>query len=747
MKFEEKVDMQELIYAKSSPPESLAEHTERCLAMLEQLKQHYESLLTPREWEVLLYAVKAHDLGKIDVHFQNKIRSELKLSLLHEVGQRFEHGYLSAAYLSKKFFLDLWDGENEWYRMLVLCIYYHHARKEADLAAMQAYIKDELSANSLLYPFEEPFLLQKPDFGYLKYIDITKLENEDLKLRYILIKGMLNRIDYTASAHLNAVENAWTQAIGPATEAFLQEKNYPLYPVQRFLFENRDQNVIVCASTGCGKTEGALLWCWDTKAFYTLPVKVSIKAIFGRIRHKIKYTAAAILHSGAKMFYLLEEDDLNKYEQARLFTWPLTICTIDQILRFIFKGNGTEIYASVLAGAKLVIDEIQAYSPDLIGNILYALSVITKLGGKFAIITATFPNCLYGLMKECGINAVRPDRIFHSPISRRHRIKLLTAFPFDQIIEQGAVRKVLVICNTIQSAQRIYEKLAERGAAVQLLHSMYLRRDRALLEEKILSFAPNNQNRTSEPGIWVSTQIVEASLDLDFDILYTEANTIDSLLQRMGRVYRNRSYDLGQEPNIYIIDCYHPIIDGEIYDYTIEALRAYDGALLEESDEEDTKTKLINLVYDETWNDRILQSQYYGKIKERIKFLQDLEMYTLDKDKISKKFRDIDSITVMPKSIYQILCENGKMSEWKRILSDSDKPYTERLQAKELLLNHTISITYYQGLPYEANTDRFLFEKCGVYLIDCPYDFNEDRCIGLGLLRPKKQTKEVDLFW
>ena len=78
--------MQELIYAKSSPPESLAEHTERCLAMLEQLKQHYESLLTPREWEVLLYAVKAHDLGKIDVHFQNKIRSELKLSLLHEVG-------------------------------------------------------------------------------------------------------------------------------------------------------------------------------------------------------------------------------------------------------------------------------------------------------------------------------------------------------------------------------------------------------------------------------------------------------------------------------------------------------------------------------------------------------------------------------------------------------------------------------------------------------------------------------------
>ena len=41
LKFEEKVDMQELIYAKSSPPESLAEHTERCLAMLEQLKQHY----------------------------------------------------------------------------------------------------------------------------------------------------------------------------------------------------------------------------------------------------------------------------------------------------------------------------------------------------------------------------------------------------------------------------------------------------------------------------------------------------------------------------------------------------------------------------------------------------------------------------------------------------------------------------------------------------------------------------------
>ena len=51
-----------------------------------------------------------------------------------------------------------------------------------------------------------------------------------------------------------------------------------------------------------------------------------------------------------------------------------------------------------------------------------------------------------------------------------------------------------------------------------------------MLENEIIKFSDSE----NETGIWVTTQLVEASLDIDFDVLYTEMSTADSLLQRMG---------------------------------------------------------------------------------------------------------------------------------------------------------------------------------------------------------------------
>lgn len=60
---------------------------------------------------------------------------------------------------------------------------------------------------------------------------------------------------------------------------------------------------------------------------------------------------------------------------------------------------------------------------------------------------------------------------------------------------------------------------------------------------------------SNDSGIWVTTQIVEASLDIDFDVLFTDMCTADSLLQRMGRCYRNRQQDYcDNEPNVYVYE-------------------------------------------------------------------------------------------------------------------------------------------------------------------------------------------------
>ena len=93
--------------------------------------------------------------------------------------------------------------------------------------------------------------------------------------------------------------------------------------------------------------------------------------------------------------------------------------------------------------------------------------------------------------------------------------------------------------------------IGESFAPVSYTHlDVYKRQeDRSFLEKQIMDFSGDEQAK----GIWITTQIVEASLDIDFDVLHTEMCTCDSLLQRMGRCNRKGRY-VPQEPNIIIYD-------------------------------------------------------------------------------------------------------------------------------------------------------------------------------------------------
>ena len=138
----------------------------------------------------------------------------------------------------------------------------------------------------------------------------------------------------------------------------------------------------------------------------------------------------------------------------------------------------------------------------------------------------------------------------------------------------------------------MYQEL--QGENVWLLHSKYIRRDRAFLEKKIMEFYESD-----EPGIWFTTQIVEASLDIVIDILYTEMCTADSLLQRMGRCNRKGRY-CPDEPNIIIFDNRNgvsigkkkSVFEDKLYDRSLKSLEKYEHALFSEVD----KTAYMNEV-------------------------------------------------------------------------------------------------------------------------------------------------------
>ena len=168
---------------------------------------------------------------------------------------------------------------------------------------------------------------------------------------------------------------------------------------------------------------------------------------------------------------------------------PLTICTLDQIFRFVFLYRGFEERLATLSYSKVIIDEVQMYSPSLIAYLVVGLSYITKLGGHFAILTATLPSFVPDLLREQGIS-FEPQRVFVDD-TIRHSIKVLekpiNAQDIFSITEQYGATKILVICNTIKAATAVFKQLQDlfKGRDVHLLHSGFIRQDREAKETEI----------------------------------------------------------------------------------------------------------------------------------------------------------------------------------------------------------------------------------------------------------------------
>lgn len=112
----------------------------------------------------------------------------------------------------------------------------------------------------------------------------------------------------------------------------------------------------------------------------------------------------------------------------------------------------------------------------------------------------------------------------------------------------------LVVCNHVPTAQEVYRALRDKMKGIVLLHSQFARRDRNNIEYELLrsKLSKDDGRYKPLPRILVATQVVEVSLDLDFQQGFTEPAAIDALVQRMGRINR---YAAQQQPaKVYIFE-------------------------------------------------------------------------------------------------------------------------------------------------------------------------------------------------
>jgi CRISPR-associated endonuclease/helicase Cas3 len=726
-----------MVYAKSNPIETLKEHTDNLLNQYECLRVAYgNTIQNERVWELLKLAILYHDVGKVYGPFQQRICEAAGTTRIETSNAKkyLPHNYLSPVFVPlEELSLNRFER-----KVLLQSITYHHERNhplnydeiqeaiELDLAS-----KRDLVRNHMGIPIPDEITLPNRVFRAMEkriFQDDDKIEDY---LFYVLVKGLLHRIDHAASGHIT-IEEGIQDNVGEYTDQFMVSNNFSLRDVQLFAKEHQGENAIIIAQTGMGKTEAALFWIGNRKAFFTLPLRVSINALFDRVYEKIGFKYAGLLHSTSSS-YLDESGRENWeviYDQSKNLSSKLLFTTIDQILKFPFKYRGYEKLYATMAYSSVVIDEIQAYEPKIAAVIIKALEMIKQIGGKFLIMTATLPSLYLEEIQNRGV-IKKEDYVFQTFVNDdiRHRLSIeeqpMSEY-YDEIVKQGMSKKVLVIVNTVKQAVEVFNQLKERTDQVFLLHSMFIQEDRSLLESAIKRF----DLKRDQPGIWVTTQLVEASIDIDFDMLYTEASTLDSLFQRFGRCYRRRLLD-HEQPNIKIftkdVSGIGYIYDEEIVNKSIEALGPFHQSVIKEKE----KVELVANLYK---RETLKKTKFLKEFENALRTLDSIIDHELTSNEAQDMLRDIQAVQCIPRKIYD---ECEFLLDQLAVCDDPRK----RMELRRKIERKTVSISKSRAKGNTSPIDKVYRVKNGkgypllpyIEILDLEYDFNKETLKGTGV--------------
>jgi len=633
----------------------------------------------------------------------------------------------------------------------------------------------------------------------IEFSEFYEIDNENPDYDFLFFIGCLRRCDYSASGDISIEKDVKLKELYQTIESNIKEKiNSPLWQ-ENLLEKANGESIVLVAPTGAGKTEFAILWAKNTgkKLIYTLPLRVALNDLFKRFNDYVpnKDEIIGLLHSTAFMEYVTEErnsleiDVEKKVLSANLLSYPLMLSTPDQVFLTSLNYYGSDKIISVYPLSAFVIDEIQTYNPEMASIIIKTLKIIEKLGGKILVMTATLPPYFEPFFSENSsfINKIdeKYKKIYYNYrlnlkkldtaqirddvknyILKRHKIEVIEN---ESLVDDDLnVKEVLIDClsnlknsgkknnfivvNTVSKAIKIYEYLKDKVKKGELKDEVFLLHSRLI--EKVKNEIINKikerlkENNQENGIIVVATQIIEASVDLDFDGMITEISPIDSQIQRWGRVYRKRSEDYKGEPNIYIFG----IIDKR-------TKNIYSGELMEEVLEK-TKNILIKfrskcLNYEneremvkEVFNNKIIANF----IEEICKNLEFLKYFSVEKrSEAQRLFRNIAGFQVVIPSImkldnseqYQRLAEILSSVEqniaWNDIKEEID---IDKWRIKKILYQYSINIPAFFLQPLERA--RKISEFKGFYILNVDeedakiiYEFGLDKFM-------KDKMKEKD---
>ena len=591
--------MQKEILAKSynlrtnQQEQTLVEHIKDLFEVLESILEL--NLYSDKDVEILKICCALHDLGKINSIMQQKmeINNKISYSCSEEERKKLESDKKSLKKIAR-----------------------HNIFSGAFLKDIESYINSILNVD---FKFGEDVL----DYDYIDKLSESMFIDSDYnngqiddsvlnyrKFKYILYKGMLNLIDHSASSRQKGIKfyNDFTdEEIDNMilneiykSQGNLEKNNIEFNTIQKRLRELSGRNVLTVAFTGSGKTAADYRKTFKRK-FFLVPNKISAESFYRKnifqnkndLDTRSSNDYIGLLHGDINLYSENEDNGehdfvltLRDIDLSINFCKPCVIATVDQLLLSMFKFPGYEKIFAAVKNASITVDEVHLLEPKMFLILIYFMQFACKyLDVDFHLMTATLPKSYKEQMINKGIifqeesneNVTDKGEIVFIESNKEEeicegkdvKVSFIKEKEIKSIVEDALEnkQKILIIKNTIDSVNRTYEFLKENlsdkygGVDIDVLHSRFKFKDKKEKYSKILN---------GEGDIWISTQSVEISLDLDFNIIISDLATMDSLIQRMGRCNRNNKYEYG---NFYILPSEDKIYDNKLKNTTKNILK------------------------------------------------------------------------------------------------------------------------------------------------------------------------------